>query len=132
MRHALIVGALLVAAPALAGQEAGEPGARKIAMGFAALERGRATGSVNDLRAAENAFDDAVHDAPRLANPLFGRALVKLELTARDVLPKATAGQRIGETNYAAFVRDAAAALQRDSTFPPLIALLAKILPPQG
>ena len=132
MRHALIAGALLAATPALAGQAGGESGARKVAMGFAALERGRATGSLNDLRAAENAFDDAVQDAPESAAPLYGRALVKLALAGINAQPKGTTGQRPGESNYAAFVRDAAAALERDSTYAPLITLLMTILPPQG
>ena len=132
-RLGLAVGMLGIWAGSLGAQANGVRAAEaKVRAGFAALERARVSGSIADLRTAENAFDDAVHDAPAEANPRFGRALVKLELAVRDAPPKATAGQKLGESNYAAFLRDAEAALARNATFPPLIAFLDSILPPQG
>jgi hypothetical protein len=104
----------------------------KLSAGFAALERGKAAGDPGELRKAELAFDDAAHDQPDSPAPLYGRALVKLALAGMEAVPKATAGQRLGESNYAAFVRDASAALERDPGYPPLLALLASILPAQG
>ncbi len=132
-RLGLAVGMLGIWAGSLGAQANGLRAAEaKVRAGFAALERARVSGNIAELRDAENAFDDAVHDAPAEANPLFGRALVKLELAVREAPPKATAGQKLGESNYAAFLRDAAAALARNATFPPLIAFLDSILPPQG
>jgi hypothetical protein len=134
MRVLIVVAGLLAAAGRVGMAQAGvaDGAGGKLSAGFAALDKGKASGDLGELRDAELAFDDAVHDAPRSPAPLYGRALVKLALAAMDAQPKATAGQGAGESNYAAFVRDASLALKLDPGYPPLITLLTTILPAQG
>jgi hypothetical protein len=64
MRGLVVVVAMMVewsSAGAAQGIRVGG-GGEKVRAGFAALERGRHSGNVSELRPAQNAFDDAVDD----------------------------------------------------------------------
>jgi hypothetical protein len=99
---------------------------------FIRLRIARFTGRHTDFQVAQLQFAAVAGDEPSWPYPWFGRALVELALAATNLPPKGGAGQQPGESNYAAFTRDAATTLNRDPAFPPLIALLVTILPPQG
>lgn len=104
----------------------------RLRRGWLTLAAGRVSGKRGDLDAALMHFDWATQGRPRWPWPWLSRGLAKIALSEGRFIPKEMAGQALGVNFYQGALADLARAFEVDSAFADGVALLTRILPPQG
>jgi hypothetical protein len=104
----------------------------RLRRGFHALAAGRISGKRADFDRALVEFDWAITVARHWPYPWYGRGLAKLALSEKGFRPKPLGGQPYGRNYYVGFTEDLIRAFEQDAEFEPGVALLLRLLPPQG